>query len=77
MNTVLKIAFLTAGLAGLSACASNPVAQREATCVGGTVAGAAVGGLVGNQIGAGSGNALATAVGAMIGGAVAANEMGC
>lgn len=77
MNNILKIVALTAGLAGVSACAQNPAAQREATCVGGTVAGATVGGVLGNQIGQGSGNAVATAVGAMLGGAVAANQMGC
>lgn len=77
MTYPIKTTLCCLALVTAAACSTNPTAEREATCVGGTVAGAAVGGLVGNQIGAGSGNALATAIGAMAGGAAAANGMGC
>ena len=77
MSKPIKATLCCIALVGAAACTTNPAAEREATCVGGTVAGAAVGGLIGNQIGAGSGNALATAIGAMAGGAAAANSMEC
>ncbi len=76
MVRTISLAVAATALAGLTAC-SDPVAQREASCVGGTIAGAAAGGLLGNQVGAGTGNTLATAIGAMAGGAAAANQMGC
>ncbi len=44
--------------------------------VGGTAAGAVIGGLVGNQIGGGSGRTLATVGGAVAGGAIGRNVQG-
>ncbi len=44
--------------------------------VGGTAAGAGIGGLVGNQIGSGSGRKLATVGGAVAGGAIGRNVQG-
>ncbi|HNE01780.1 glycine zipper 2TM domain-containing protein [Plasticicumulans sp.] len=45
-------------------------------CVGGTVAGLAVGGIAGHGIGAGTGRTLATVGGAAAGGYVG-NQLGC
>jgi len=53
--------------------------QRNSTDpnrVGGTAAGAVIGGLVGNQIGSGSGRKLATVGGAVAGGAIGRNVQG-
>ncbi|KAB7767831.1 glycine zipper 2TM domain-containing protein [Xanthomonas maliensis] len=50
----------------------NVAVQKNATDpnrIGGTVAGAAIGGLLGNQIGGGDGKKLATVAGAVAGGA--------
>jgi len=44
--------------------------------VGGTAAGAVIGGLVGNQIGSGNGRKLATVGGAVAGGAIGRNVQG-
>ncbi|MET0327778.1 MAG: glycine zipper 2TM domain-containing protein [Luteimonas sp.] len=44
--------------------------------VGGTAAGAVIGGLVGNQIGGGNGRKLATVGGAVAGGAIGRNVQG-
>ena len=44
--------------------------------IGGTAAGAVIGGLVGNQIGSGSGRKLATVGGAVAGGAIGRNVQG-
>ena len=44
--------------------------------VGGTAAGAVIGGLVGNQIGSGSGRKIATVGGAVAGGAIGRNVQG-
>jgi len=44
--------------------------------VGGTAAGAIIGGLVGNQIGSGNGRKLATVGGAVAGGAIGRNVQG-
>ncbi len=51
-------------------------AAGDANRVGGTVAGAVIGGLVGNQVGGGSGRRLATVGGAVAGGAVGRNVQG-
>lgn len=76
MKAIVTLTFAAVSAFSLTAC-SDPAAQREAECVGGTLGGAALGGLVGNQIGRGTGNALATAVGAAAGGAIAATQMNC
>ena len=60
----------------LAAC-SNPADQREVACLGGTLAGAVVGGAIGNQFGGGRGNAILTGAGALGGGAAAATSMDC
>lgn len=44
--------------------------------IGGTAAGAVIGGLVGNQIGSGSGRKIATVGGAVAGGAIGRNVQG-
>lgn len=44
--------------------------------IGGTAAGAVIGGLVGNQVGSGSGRKLATVGGAVAGGAIGRNIQG-
>ena len=56
---------------------SNPADQREVACLGGTLAGAVVGGAIGNQFGGGRGNAILTGAGALGGGAAAATSMDC
>ena len=53
--------------------------QRNSTDpnrIGGTAAGAVIGGLVGNQIGSGNGRKLATVGGAVAGGAIGRNVQG-
>jgi len=44
--------------------------------IGGTAAGAVIGGLVGNQVGSGSGRKVATVAGAVAGGAIGRNVQG-
>ncbi|WP_024891597.1 glycine zipper 2TM domain-containing protein [Luteimonas huabeiensis] len=44
--------------------------------IGGTAAGAVIGGLIGNQVGSGSGRKLATVGGAVAGGAIGRNVQG-
>lgn len=51
-------------------------ADGDPNRVGGTAAGAVIGGLVGNQIGSGSGRKLATVGGAVAGGAIGRNVQG-
>jgi uncharacterized protein YcfJ len=59
------------------ACASNPAAQHEVACVGGTLAGAIIGGAIGNRFGGGRGNTIMTAAGAATGAAATATSMNC
>ena len=42
MSKPIKATLCCIALVGAAACTTNPAAEREATCVGGTVAGAAV-----------------------------------
>ncbi|NYZ63286.1 glycine zipper 2TM domain-containing protein [Luteimonas deserti] len=51
-------------------------ADSDPNRVGGTAAGAVIGGLVGNQIGSGSGRRIATVGGAVAGGAIGRNVQG-
>lgn len=52
----------------------RPAEVRDQNRIGGTAAGAVVGGLIGNQVGGGSGRRLATAAGA-VGGGLAGREI--
>ena len=49
---------------------------RDPNRIGGTVAGAEIGGLVGNQVGSGNGRKLATVGGAVAGGAIGRKVQG-
>lgn len=51
-------------------------ADGDPNRVGGTAAGAVIGGLIGNQIGSGSGRKIATVGGAVAGGAIGRNVQG-
>lgn len=77
MTSYLKISILSFGLVATAACANNPEVQHEVACVGGTLAGAAIGGAIGNRFGGGSGQTIMTAAGAFAGGATAAKGMNC
>ncbi len=69
-----------AGLAlcgAMAACSPSTPAQHEVACVGGTLAGAALGGAIGNRFGGGRGQTLMTAAGVFAGGATAATAMDC
>ena len=77
MNAFLKASFLSLCLAATAACTSNPQVQHEVACVGGTLAGAALGGAIGNRFGGGTGQTIMTAAGAFAGGATAAKGLNC
>lgn len=62
---------------GVGACSSNPQVEHEVACVGGTLAGAALGGAIGSRFGGGTGQALLGGAGAIAGGITAANAMKC
>lgn len=51
-------------------------AHSDPNRIGGTAAGAVIGGLVGNQVGGGTGRRLATVGGAVAGGAIGRNVQG-
>lgn len=80
-NRALIPAAALAIAAAISGCASvdrtvSAAEHGDWKCVGGTVAGLAVGGIAGHGIGAGTGRTLATVGGAAAGGYVG-NQLGC
>ena len=77
MNTFVKVSVVMGLVATSATCAPTTPAQHEVACVGGTLAGAAIGGAIGNRFGGGSGQTIATAAGAFAGGATTARTMGC
>lgn len=64
-------------LLALGACAPQTYQERQLSCAGGVLGGAAAGGLLGNQIGAGSGQDIATAVGAGLGALAGSQNPNC
>lgn len=77
MNTVFKVASSVALVFSVAACDKQSPAQHEVACVGGTLAGAAIGGAIGNRFGGGTGQTIATAAGAFAGGATTARAIDC
>ena len=75
MVTKFGLLLIVPMVLGLAACTAAD--EHEAACVGGTLAGAAIGGAIGNQFGGGSGQAILTGVGAFAGASTAANSMNC
>lgn len=71
----LAIAAIVSGCASVDRTVSA-AEHGDWKCVGGTVAGLAIGGIAGHGIGAGTGRALATVGGAAAGGYVG-NQLGC
>lgn len=81
MKRILLPVIALAFAAAASGCAAvdrtvNAAENGDWKCVGGTVAGLAVGGIAGHGIGAGTGRTLATVGGAAAGGYVG-NQLGC
>ncbi|UWQ93489.1 hypothetical protein K3727_06630 [Rhodobacteraceae bacterium M382] len=77
MDFYLKTITLVGLMATSAACTVSTPAQHEVACVGGTLAGAAIGGAIGNRFGGGTGQTIATAAGVFTGGATTARSMGC
>jgi outer membrane lipoprotein SlyB len=77
VNTIFKFVSSLALVFSLAACDPQTPTQHEVACVGGTLAGAAIGGAIGNRFGGGTGQTIATAAGAFAGGATAVRAMNC
>lgn len=74
---IIRIGAVVALSGAVAACTPRTPAQHEVACVGGTLAGAALGGAIGNRFGGGRGQTLMTAAGVFAGGATTAVAMDC